>query len=111
MREFATPSNPTFVPSANLTEDVVRNASEAPTTALFSRPGADGWSDVTAAEFHAEVAAAAKGLIAAGVMLAYQIAVLDIDDGEQCLALFKSNSRVGLIVFAGLFLSFLMSAT
>ena len=75
MREFATPSNPTFVPTANLTEDVVRNASEAPTTALFSRPGTDGWSDVTAAEFHAEVAAAAKGLIAAGVKPGDRVAI------------------------------------
>ncbi|MGG6896624.1 MULTISPECIES: 4-hydroxybenzoate octaprenyltransferase [Rhizobium] len=48
------------------------------------------------------------GLIAAGGMFAYQIAVLDINDGEQCLALFKSNNRVGLIIFAGLFLSFLL---
>ncbi|TXI07163.1 MAG: 4-hydroxybenzoate octaprenyltransferase [Rhizobium sp.] len=47
------------------------------------------------------------GLIAAGGMFAYQILVLDINDGEQCLALFKSNNRVGLIIFAGLFLSFL----
>ncbi|MFJ6322742.1 MULTISPECIES: 4-hydroxybenzoate octaprenyltransferase [unclassified Rhizobium] len=47
------------------------------------------------------------GLIIAGGMFAYQIAVLDINDGEQCLALFKSNNRVGLIIFAGLFLSFL----
>ena len=47
------------------------------------------------------------GLIVAGGMFAYQIAVLDINDGEQCLALFKSNNRVGLIIFAGLFLSFL----
>ena len=34
--------------------------------------------------------------------------VLDINDASQCLALFKSNSRVGLIVFAGLFLSGLL---
>ena len=47
------------------------------------------------------------GLIVAGGMFAYQIAVLDINDAEQCLALFKSNNRVGLIIFAGLFLSFL----
>jgi len=48
------------------------------------------------------------GLIVAGGMFAYQIAVFDINDGEQCLALFKSNNRVGLIIFAGLFLSFLL---
>lgn len=48
------------------------------------------------------------GLIVAGGMFAYQIAVLDIHDGEQCRALFLSNNRVGLIIFAGLFLSFLL---
>lgn len=42
------------------------------------------------------------GLLVAGGMLAYQIAVLDIDDAAQCLALFKSNSRVGAIIFIGL---------
>jgi 4-hydroxybenzoate polyprenyltransferase len=42
--------------------------------------------------------------IAAG-MLAWQISVLDIDNVEQCLVLFKFNSKVGLLVFAGLILS------
>ncbi|MBB4122891.1 4-hydroxybenzoate octaprenyltransferase [Martelella radicis] len=46
--------------------------------------------------------AAFAGLLAAGAMLFYQIAVLDIDDGAQCLKLFKFNSRVGLVVFLGL---------
>ncbi len=45
------------------------------------------------------------GLIAAGILLAWQIKVLDIDDGAQCLKLFKSNNRVGLIIFAGLVLA------
>lgn len=42
------------------------------------------------------------GLAVAGVMLAWQIATLDIDDPEQCLALFKFNGVVGLILFIGL---------
>tara|TARA_R110002126_G_scaffold291767_1_gene457434 strand:+ start:261829 stop:262812 length:984 start_codon:yes stop_codon:yes gene_type:complete len=42
------------------------------------------------------------GLGLAGAMLARQIAIVDIDDGEQCLALFKSNARVGWIIFASL---------
>ncbi len=46
--------------------------------------------------------AAFAGLLAAGAMLFYQIAVLDIDNGAQCLKLFKFNSRVGLVVFLGL---------
>jgi 4-hydroxybenzoate polyprenyl transferase, proteobacterial len=42
------------------------------------------------------------GLAAAAVMLAWQIVALDIDDPVQCLALFKFNSRVGAVIFAGL---------
>ncbi|OJF94000.1 4-hydroxybenzoate octaprenyltransferase [Pararhizobium antarcticum] len=45
------------------------------------------------------------GLIVAAVLLAYQILVLDIRDAAQCLALFKFNGVVGLIVFGGLVLS------
>jgi 4-hydroxybenzoate polyprenyltransferase len=47
------------------------------------------------------------GLLVAGGMFAYQIAVVDINDGAQCHALFKSNNKVGLIIFAGLFVSLL----
>jgi len=42
------------------------------------------------------------GLAVAVVMLGWQIRVINIDDADQCLALFKANSRVGLIVFLGL---------
>lgn len=42
------------------------------------------------------------GLIVAGVMFAWQILILDIDNPDQCLRLFKFNSRVGLVVFLGL---------
>jgi 4-hydroxybenzoate polyprenyltransferase len=49
------------------------------------------------------------GLLIAGGMFAYQILVLDINDGAQCLALFKSNNKVGAIIFAGLFVSLLFA--
>jgi 4-hydroxybenzoate polyprenyltransferase len=42
------------------------------------------------------------GLFIAGAMFIRQIYTLRIEDGAQCLALFKSNTRVGLIIFAGL---------
>jgi 4-hydroxybenzoate polyprenyltransferase len=45
---------------------------------------------------------ALAGLIAAGVHMARQITVLDIDDPDQCLRLFKSNNTVGWLIFAGL---------
>ena len=47
------------------------------------------------------------GLLAAAVLLGWQIAVLDIDDPDQCLALFKSNTRVGWLIFGGLVLAIL----
>jgi 4-hydroxybenzoate polyprenyltransferase len=34
--------------------------------------------------------------------MARQIAVLDIDDPDQCLRLFKSNGMVGWLIFLGL---------
>ena len=42
------------------------------------------------------------GLLAGAIMMGWQIVVLDIDDADQCLALFKSNTRVGWLLFAGL---------
>ena len=42
------------------------------------------------------------GLALAVALLGLQIRVIDIDDADQCLALFKANSRIGLIVFLGL---------
>jgi len=45
---------------------------------------------------------ALAGLVAAGAHMWRQIRVLDIDDPDQCLKLFKSNSIVGLLIFLGL---------
>ncbi|OQM74946.1 4-hydroxybenzoate octaprenyltransferase [Manganibacter manganicus] len=42
------------------------------------------------------------GLIAAGAHMARQIAVINIDDPDQCLKLFKSNNQVGWLIFLGL---------
>lgn len=44
------------------------------------------------------------GLIAAAIHMFYQIATVDIDNGTECLRLFKSNSTVGTLIFAGLIL-------
>ncbi|OCW55586.1 4-hydroxybenzoate octaprenyltransferase [Hoeflea olei] len=48
------------------------------------------------------------GLAAAVALLAWQIRVLDIDDADQCLKLFKANHHVGMIVFAGLILAIVL---
>src|SRR5262252_4517435 len=46
----------------------------------------------------------AFGLLAFAAHLAWQIARLDVDDPNNCLAVFKSNRDAGLILFAGLVL-------
>ncbi|MET8519642.1 AMP-dependent synthetase/ligase [Nocardioides sp. NPDC004968] len=77
MREFSTPATYVVPPTGSLSDDVVRNAAEAPDAAVLSRPGADGsWVDVTSSEFLAEVSAVAKGLIAAGVGAGDRVALL-----------------------------------
>jgi long-chain acyl-CoA synthetase len=67
VREYSTP--PTLEPptSGNLTDDVVANARDHGSEDVFSRPTAEGWLGVTAAQFHDEVRAVAKGLVASGV--------------------------------------------
>lgn len=76
MREFTTPSTIEIASTGNLTDDVVANAEEAPTSVLFSRPTGDGgWEDVTAADFRAEVIAVAKGLVATGINEGDRVAI------------------------------------
>ena len=76
MREFSTPLTIEVPATGNLTDDVVTNAHEAPETVVFSRHTAEGWEDVTAAKFLAEVSAVAKGLIAAGVEAGDRVALI-----------------------------------
>ena len=80
VREFSTPPT-SALPQAsdlgNLTDDVVSNATAHPAAAVLARRDASGaWSDVSAAAFHAEVSAVAKGLIAAGAQPGDRIAIL-----------------------------------
>ncbi|MFT4264878.1 MAG: AMP-dependent synthetase/ligase [Nocardioides sp.] len=75
MREFSTPLTIDLPATGNLTDDVVVNAQEAPEAVVLSRPGADGWEDVTSAAFLAEVSAVAKGLIAAGIEAGDRVAL------------------------------------
>ncbi|MGD9915110.1 MAG: 4-hydroxybenzoate octaprenyltransferase [Rhizobiaceae bacterium] len=48
---------------------------------------------------------ALAGLLAAGAHMLRQVRQLDIDNPDQCLRLFKSNSAVGWLIFLGLVLS------
>lgn len=72
VREFSTPPTvrlpTTGDRTGNLTDDVVSNAhAHAATPVLARRDPSGAWLEVTAAAFLAEVTAAAKGLVAAGI--------------------------------------------
>ena len=54
--------------------------------------------------------AAFIGILAGVIHLGWQIIVLDIDDGDQCLQLFRSNGTYGWILFFGFFADALIGA-
>ncbi|WP_406001357.1 AMP-dependent synthetase/ligase [Streptomyces sp. NBC_00829] len=68
MREFSLPALYEVPSDGNLTDLIRRNATQHPDVAVMGRKVAGVWTDVTAKQFLAEVRAAAKGLIAAGVL-------------------------------------------
>jgi long-chain acyl-CoA synthetase len=77
LREFSLPALYEVPADGNLTDLVRRNAAQHPDTAVIGRKDASGqWRDVTAAVFSAEVRAAAKGLIAAGVQPGDRVALM-----------------------------------
>ncbi len=67
MRESHTPALVEVDASTNITDLVVRNATDRPALVVYRRKVGGQWQDVTAADFLAEVQALAKGLVAAGV--------------------------------------------
>ena len=76
MREYSTPLALDLPGTGNLTDDIVRNAAEAPDAVVLARPVGEGWIDVTAREFLAEVGRVAKGLIASGVEVGDRVALV-----------------------------------
>ncbi|HEX4687470.1 MAG TPA: AMP-dependent synthetase/ligase [Nocardioides sp.] len=80
MREYSSPLNVDIPTVGNLTDDVVTNAADAADAVVFSRRSGDGpdqgWRDVTAAEFLAEVRGVAKGLVAAGIQVGDRVGLI-----------------------------------
>ncbi|MEE1928698.1 AMP-dependent synthetase/ligase [Streptomyces sp. TRM 70351] len=79
MREFSLPALYEVPADGNLTDLIRRNAARYPDLAVIARKDpADNsrWLDLTATEFLAEVRAAAKGLIAAGVAPGDRVALM-----------------------------------
>lgn len=67
MNELSTPPVASHGEAQNLADLPARNARSEPTRIVASRRLGDGWEDVTAHGFAAEVDALAKGLVAAGI--------------------------------------------
>ena len=98
MQEFSVPPRVDVGDDANLTDLVWDNASAAPDTVQFARRGADGWRDVTSAEFHAEVVQLARGLIAAGIQSGDRVALMSKTRYEWTLADFAIWAAGGVTV-------------
>ncbi|TDQ52509.1 AMP-dependent synthetase/ligase [Actinorugispora endophytica] len=67
MREYIRPANTELPPDARLTDIVFKRAAEEPTAVMFKRQESGQWRDVTCKEFHDDVVAVAKALVAAGI--------------------------------------------
>ncbi|AKN75157.1 long-chain fatty acid--CoA ligase [Streptomyces sp. PBH53] len=77
VREAAVPPFAPPVTHGSLADLPYDNAETAPDEVVLSRKRSDGtWTDVTAAEFAAEVEAVARGLIAEGLMPGDRVAVM-----------------------------------
>ncbi|GAA3106085.1 hypothetical protein GCM10020254_59960 [Streptomyces goshikiensis] len=98
MREFSLPALYEVPSDGNLTDLIRRNAAQHPDTAVMSRKADGKWQDVTAREFLAEVRAAAKGLIAAGVRPGDRVALISRTRYEWVLFDFAIWSAGGVTV-------------
>ncbi|KAA0922537.1 long-chain fatty acid--CoA ligase [Rhodococcus sp. 05-2254-6] len=70
------PASFTIPDDASMADTVYRYEKESPNFVPFQRLVNGNWTDVTAARFATEVAAAAKGLIASGIELGDRVAIL-----------------------------------
>ncbi len=90
MKQFDVPALVEADPSANTTDLLIERVKATPDSALFAIPTDDGgWSDVTAAEFLAQVIALSKGFVAAGV-----------EPGDRIGIMCKTSYEWSLIDFA-----------
>lgn len=77
MQEISVPAKVVSPRTMNTTDFVLRQAKLATNPALFSRRNADDvWVDVSAREFHADVSAIAKGLIASGIKVGDRVGIM-----------------------------------
>ncbi|MBM9505470.1 AMP-dependent synthetase/ligase [Actinacidiphila acididurans] len=99
MREFSLPALYEVPADGNLTDLIRRNAAQHPDTPVIGRKDAAGrWTDVTAADFLAEVRSVARGLIASGVQPGDRVALMSRTRYEWTLLDFAIWSAGGVTV-------------
>ncbi|MFI6882167.1 AMP-dependent synthetase/ligase [Streptosporangium canum] len=76
MREYSVPVLVDVPASANLTDTVFQRAEREPGAVTLRRKVGDDWIAVTAGEFRDQVAAVARGLIAAGIGAGDRVALM-----------------------------------
>ncbi|MFT4211064.1 MAG: AMP-dependent synthetase/ligase [Microbacterium sp.] len=74
--EFDVPAIVPAAPQDNITDLLEQRVADTPDRALFAVPDGDGWREITAAEFRAQVVELAKGFVAAGVQPGQKIGFL-----------------------------------
>ena len=77
MNEYVTPPVVEPDPDANITDLLLGRLAASPERAIFALPTTDGgWEDLTVTEFHRQVIALAKGLVAAGIQPGEKIGLM-----------------------------------
>jgi long-chain acyl-CoA synthetase len=76
MNEFTTSPLVPAATEGNLTNLIAERAWFEPERITMSRPLGDGWQQLTAREVDADVRAAAKGLVAAGIQVGDRVAIM-----------------------------------
>jgi long-chain acyl-CoA synthetase len=76
VREFTVPAPFTIEDDASVVDAVFAHEKTRPDVVVYRRATRDGWSDVRAADFAAQVRAVAKGLIASGVKQGDRVALM-----------------------------------
>ncbi|MFT4231745.1 MAG: AMP-binding protein [Leucobacter sp.] len=89
MQQSETPILIPPVPEDNITDLLERRVEATPDRALFAVPAGEGWRDITAAEFRAQVVELAKGFAAAG-----------IEPGDRVAFMCKTSYEWTLVDFA-----------
>ena len=98
MREYTVPTQVEVDPNSNVADSVYENADLEPDRVVFSRKIDDKWTDVTAGEFRDEVAALAKGLMAAGIEPGDRVGLMSRTRYEWTLADYAIWSAGGVPV-------------